>query len=203
MNLPSAGVLSQSPNKPLPQEALALIDRLDVPPRLLAHLILVHDCASELIERVARAFPNVQMNRTAILFGAATHDLGKTIVREELSRSGNLHQARGFELLKELGAPAEKARFALTHGQWRNLDSPQIEDLLVALADKCWKAKRVEDLEAKLVELLSKESGQEPWQCHSTLDEILQELAAEADKKLAWQLSFPVESRPPAAIPDP
>lgn len=95
-------------------------------------------------------------------------------------------------MLKGLGVPEERARFAFTHGNWRGLDPPRIEDLLVALADKCWKGKRVDELEALTVELLSKESGQESWQCYATLDEILREFSATADARLAWQISFPV-----------
>ncbi len=185
--------LSQNRYKPLPHQAVDLCERTGAPPRLLAHLILVHDFAVTLVEKIAQAFPNVHLDRDSVLFGAATHDLGKTIVREELSKSGKLHQSRGFELLKSLGVPEEHARFAFTHGNWRDLNPPKIEDLLVALADKCWKSKRIDELESLTVELLSKESGKESWECHATLDEILLELSAGADEKLAWQMSFPAE----------
>jgi hypothetical protein len=185
-------VLAQNPYRPLPQEAETLCARVDAPPRLVAHLILVHDVAFTLVERIAEEFPDLRVGRELILFGAAAHDLGKAIIREELIKPGSLHEARGVCLLESLGVPKEQARFAFTHGNWKDLDSLQIEDLLVALADKCWKGKRVDDLETTIVALLSKESGQEIWQCYSILDEIVQELATNADSRLAWQMSFPV-----------
>ncbi|MGA9670390.1 MAG: HD domain-containing protein, partial [Terracidiphilus sp.] len=73
----------------------------------MAHLILVHDAAATLVEKIAQAFPNLQLDRDLILFGAATHDLGKTTVREELSRSGKQHQSLGVDLLKSLGVSEE------------------------------------------------------------------------------------------------
>ena len=81
------------------------------------------------------------------------------------------------------------ARYARTHGDWQNQDS--IEDLIVALADNCWKSKRLKDLENKIVSKLAAATGQEPWQCFSTLDEIIEAIAADADTRLAWQGSFP------------
>jgi hypothetical protein len=126
---------------------------------------------------------------SAILFGAATHDIGKVKYPEELSRPGKLHEIDGAELLQGLGVTPKLARFARTHGDWKHSDS--IEDLIVALADNCWKAKRVEDLENEVVSRLAWATGQEPWQCFSVLDEILQAIAADADTRLAWQGSFP------------
>jgi putative nucleotidyltransferase with HDIG domain len=166
--------------------------KTNAPPRLVAHLILVHDLAVQLIEQIGLAFPALRFNREAILFGAATHDLGKTLDREELSKSGRVHETRGVELLKSLGVSEARARFAFTHNNWRSADPLQIEDILVALADKTWKGKRIDDLDAAAVEMISRQSRIEPWQCFSVLDEILQSLAAKADERLAWQGSFSV-----------
>jgi hypothetical protein len=63
----------------------------------------------------------------------------------------------------------------------------------VALADKCWKGKRVEALEETIVAWISKASGTEPWECYSKLDEIVQSITSNADARSAWQMSFPVE----------
>ena len=44
--------------RPLPAQAKRLLDTVDAPPRLLAHLALVHDMACNRVEReqVARQF---------------------------------------------------------------------------------------------------------------------------------------------------
>jgi hypothetical protein len=186
-------VLERNSYRPLPPEAEALCVRAGAPPRLLAHLILVHDVALALVEKLGQAFPDLPLNRELILFGAATHDLGKTLHSEELIKSGSLHESSGIDLLKKLGVSEERARFSSTHRTWKDHAPPQIEDLLVALADKCWKGKRVEALEEMIVACLSNASGVEPWQCYSMLDEIVQNVAAEADARLSWQMSFPVE----------
>ena len=66
------------------------------------------------------------------------------------------------------------------------------EDLLVALADNCWKGRRPGPLEEKIVETIQLASGREKWQVFSALDEILQQLTADAEARLAWQAEFPV-----------
>jgi hypothetical protein len=57
----------------------------------------------------------------------------------------------------------------------------KLEDLLVALADKCWKGQRVDKLESKVTALLSASSSKPEWACYAELDEILQGLTKDAD----------------------
>ncbi|XVV09190.1 hypothetical protein ACQP2X_30630 [Actinoplanes sp. CA-131856] len=97
---------------------------------------------------------------------------------------GNLHEAAGHQLLLARGAPEGRARFAGTHGDWHR---PGIElgDLIVSLADKVWKAKRVPDLE-QLMEL----------------DDEIDRIAAHADARLAYQNQFSVGMRAPENSPD-
>jgi hypothetical protein len=185
-------IIRESPYKPLPLEAAALCETTSAPPRLVAHLTLVHDVASTLIDRLAISFPELRMDKETILFGAATHDLGKTAFKEELSQPGHLHETAGMRLLMSNGVPEARARFAFTHSNWQSLNPLQLEDLLVALADKCWKGKRDNELEAAIVTLIAKELNVEAWVCYSALDEILQEIASKADARLAWQMNFPV-----------
>ena len=181
------------PYRPLPAEAARLCEQTGAPPRLVAHLILVHDVACSLVEKLTTAFPDLHMDREAILFGAATHDLGKAQFQEELSQPGRCHEAAGVALLIGYGVPEAIARFAFTHANWQELNPPQIEDLLVALADKCWKGKRVDELESMVVALIADQSKLEIWECYSRVDEILQELASDADERLSWQMSFPAK----------
>ncbi len=175
---------------PLTDEALDLCRRIGAPPRLLAHLILVHDVARALVNGLKAAFPALKFDKDAVFFGAATHDLGKSIHREELSEPGKLHELRGVELLKQYGVPDDLARFAYTHGNWKESRPVQMEDLIVALADNCWKGKRVPDLEALTTGTLAESTGEPQWQCYAVLDDLLQDLAADADARLEWQRSF-------------
>lgn len=175
-----------------PPEALRIYERLSMSPRLLAHLVLVHDTACKLVERVKFAFPGVELDDDLVRFGAAIHDVGKTIHRDELTESGKKqHLKAGVETLESLGVPHHSARFALTHANWSG-EEITLEDLLVALADKCWKGKRIEALELRTAETLSAATGRPAWECYARLDETLQELAEDAESRLAFQASFPV-----------
>jgi hypothetical protein len=81
-------------------------------------------------------------DRAAVLFGAATHDIGKIVHVAELSGPGSRHEAEGQQLLLAAGVEPRLARFAATHASWH--PGIETEDLLVSLADKVWKAKRVD-----------------------------------------------------------
>jgi putative nucleotidyltransferase with HDIG domain len=182
--------LSTGEYQPLPPEALHVLKQVPAPPRLLAHLILVHDAACTLTERISAEFAQAHFDAELVRFGAAVHDIGKTVHPEELTQSGqHKHQHSGLKLLQSLGTPQERARFAWTHGNWAG-DQISLEDLIVALADKCWKGKRVDELETRTAEFLSAATGRPIWDCYANLDDILQDLSQEADKKLAWQASF-------------
>ena len=82
-----------------------------------------------------------------MLFGAATHDIGKVWHLEEMSGPGQEHHQAGVELLQQQDVDAQRARFARTHGAWRSAEALEIEDLLVALADVIWAGGRNQALE--------------------------------------------------------
>ena len=127
--------LSESDLRPLPSRAEELLLRLDAPPRLAAHLRAVHDVAWQLADWFTDRLP---LDRPAVLFGAATHDIGKIIHVEELSGPGHQHEPAGRDLLLANGIEPELARFAASHASWT---APGItaEELVVSLADKIWK----------------------------------------------------------------
>jgi putative nucleotidyltransferase with HDIG domain len=175
--------------KPLPTDAANLCAQTSAPPRLVAHLILVHDTAAKLVDQLIATFPDLAFDQQAVLFGAATHDIGKATHRQELTQPGKNHEQAGRELLTKMGSSADRARFAYTHGNW-NQPGTTPEDLIVALADNCWKGKRVDELETKFSELLSRSTGNPPWACYAQLDEILESLAQGADERLARQQTF-------------
>lgn len=178
---------------PLPARAIALLEELEAPPRLAAHLRLVHEVAGHLTEWVTANHPAVRFDRVAVLFGAAIHDIGKTIHVAELSGPGSLHEQAGYELLVAQGVDEHLARFARSHASWGAADVG-VEDLLVSLADKIWKAKRVTELEQLVVDHLAAASGQEPWETFMVLDDELDRIAADADRRLAFQASYPVSA---------
>jgi HD superfamily phosphodiesterase len=176
----------EPPLRPLPARVCALLETLAAPPRLAAHLRAVYDTAWELSLALDRRYPSLSYDRDAVLFGAATHDIGKTVHHTELSGPGAAHERAGYELLREHAVEERLARFARTHATWTAPDVT-VEDLLVSLADKVWKGKRVTDLEELVAGYLMSASGQQPWEAFLTLDDILDDLAAGADARLAFQ----------------
>ena len=164
---------------------------MGAPARLGAHLRLVYDVACDLTGWLAAAFPAVVFDREAVLFGAATHDIGKVRHPEELSRPGSRHEAAGEALLRERGVAARLARFAGTHGSW-TAERVGVDDLLVSVADKVWKARRAEDLESLLVQRIAGVSGAPGWEVFVALDDFLQGVADGADERLAFQNGFGV-----------
>jgi hypothetical protein len=133
------------------------------------------------------------VDREAVLFGAATHDIGKTAHIAELSGPGSAHEQAGRELLLAHGISDELARFAATHAAWRE-PGIAIEDLLVSLADKIWKNKRVADLENFLVARLAEASSRTPWEEFLALDDILTSIGNRADQRLEFQARYPLRT---------
>jgi hypothetical protein len=176
---------------PLPERAAELLEQLDAPPRLAAHLRVVHDVAHRLVEWAWQNYPEVTVDRAAVLFGAATHDLGKCLHPAELSGPGSAHEQAGYELLLSYGTDPRLARFARTHALWGWADV-DMDDLLVSLADKVWKAKRVPDLEQMVVDKLVEATGQERWQAFLALDEELTSIAEDAGRRLAFQTGYAI-----------
>jgi putative nucleotidyltransferase with HDIG domain len=175
--------------RPLPPAAAELLEALDAPPRLAAHLRAVHHVAHTLTDALAAV--GLTSDRHAVIFGAATHDIGKVRHVEELSGPGHDHEPAGQEILIQYGVPAELARFAATHGSW---DEPgrTLEDLLVSVADKVWKGHRITTLEQLVLNHLATATGLDQWDAFLRLDDVLAEQAADADRLLAFQFSHPI-----------
>lgn len=163
-----------------------------MPPRLAAHLRLVHDVACQLADWADARHPALGYDRETMLFGAATHDIGKAVFPAEITGPGSAHEEAGRGLLLSHGVSPALARFAATHASW---GSPGIvvEDLMVSVADKVWKNKRVTDLEDLLVTRLAQASGQDAWQEFASLDTFLETIGDRANDRLAFQASFPCE----------
>lgn len=175
--------------RPLPATAQQLCETLNAPPRLVAHLTLVHDAAVEIVEGLRQRFPTLNFDADMVLFGAATHDLGKVLHANELTGPGNRHETDGPALLERHGISPELARFSRTHGAWSKERLP-LEDVLVALADTVWKGQRIEALEAQVVAKTAEKTSVEQWEVFDKLDGMLEEVAARGEERLAWQSHF-------------
>ncbi len=175
----------------LPKQVKLICQQVDAPQRLIAHLTLVHDFAILLITEIEKVLPDLKLNSESILFGAATHDIGKSLYRSELIEAGNAHEAAGETLLLKLGIDSKLARFARTHATWRSETALTLEDLFVSLADTSWKGKRISELETLIAERIAYITAKEVWDVFILLDNILQKLTESADKRLAWQALFP------------
>jgi hypothetical protein len=171
----------------LPPEAQAVLAKYAAPPRLIAHLIVVHDVAVRLVEYLAIAWPQLAYSQQDVLLGAATHDIGKLAYPDELTGPGTHHEEIGPQLLLESGYTASSARFAQTHARWQQDTSAQLEDVLVAFADTIWKGKRDTPLEQVLVSYIASQSQEEVWEVYIKLDEITDELAQGAHERILWQ----------------
>lgn len=179
--------------RPFPPAVVALLDRVGAPPRLRAHLVVVHEAACRLCAGIEAAFPSVLLDWAAVEFGAATHDIGKVIHPSELESTGSAHETAGEGLLLAQGVPAGLARFARTHGGPDRAPG-QIEDWVVMVADAVWKGARWPEAEAGLRDALAAETGQEPWAVFLALDEVLDDIAADADARVALHAAAPTRA---------
>jgi hypothetical protein len=171
----------------LPLEAKRLLETLNAPPRLMAHLAIVHDAAVEILGAFQARWPDLKIDEDAVLFGAATHDIGKVLHTNELTGPGNQHEQDGPGLLQQLGVSPERSRFTRTHGAWNTEANLALEDFIVALADHCWKGSRNEALEAMVAGRIAESLEIETWEAFMGLDEIVAEVASRGEQRLAWQ----------------
>ena len=173
--------------RPLPQDVEELLTKLTAPHRLKKHLIIVQDVAATLADAILRTWTTLRLDKDLVRFGAATHDIGKVLHQNELYSHGSRHEEDGPNLLMEYGYTPEQSRFARTHGSWRTEADLTLEDLLVALADTCWKGQRDSDLETTIAAMISQQIGVESWEIFLTLDDVLEEIASKAEERLALQ----------------
>ena len=170
----------------LPNRIVELLDQLKAPSRLVRHLQLVHAMAFDVLTLLKNEWPELEINHPLVLFGAATHDIGKVRFQKELYEGGKYHELEGQRILKEHGFEDTEARFALTHGNWK-MDNLELEDLLVCLSDKVWKGKRVEALEERIVSILVLKLNQDFWEVYPKFTSILDKVVTGADERILWQ----------------
>ncbi len=164
-----------------PSEGLALLRELRASAWLVRHHELVLEAATALAGRLRTL--GVAFDASRVLLGAVLHDVGKIRHPGEMSGPGHQHEQAGLALLRGQGVSADIAGFCVTHASW-NEPERTIEDLLVALADKLWKGRREETLEARILEALLEATGGERWALFSELDAICDEIASEGAERL-------------------
>ncbi|WP_206074624.1 HD domain-containing protein [Antribacter gilvus] len=181
--------------RPLPDWLSLILSGHETPVRLAVHLRLVHDVAVSLLDGLAEAYPDLRVDREAVEFGAATHDIGKIVHRSELTGPGSDHEEAGRQMLLTMGHDEHLARFAATHGTW---DSPdrRLEDLLVTVADKVWKGKRISELEERVADMIAELTGKDRWQVFLAVDQLCEDLAGDSDERLAFHSAAPVHIGP-------
>lgn len=166
-----------------PADALALLASLGASAWLVRHHELVVEAAELLTRRLSREL-KVPFVREQVLLGAALHDAGKVLHPQELHEPGHQHEPAGEALLLSRGVPARLARICVTHASWQQ-EGLELEELLVALADKLWKGRREPDLEARVMRRVADLTGQEAWQVFDRLDAICEAVAADGEHRLA------------------
>jgi len=178
--------------RPLPSQIERLLREVVASPRLVAHLTLVYDVAATILERLTETWPTLSIDKAAVIFGAATHDIGKAVNRDELGGAGEQHRDSGYDLLIAHGIPALYARFTRTHARQDDPDAT-LEDLLVAWADSLWCGGRPEDVEMRIARTIARVVGQELWRVFIVLDDLATDIGEDADARLFWQGMQPAE----------
>ncbi|MGX1778141.1 phosphohydrolase [Nocardia brasiliensis] len=186
--------LIDQPDPPLrflPVDIAALLVEAGAPPRLGATLRLVYDVACQLIDWLQLYYRSAPIDAAAVMFGAATYDIGKVAHPEELSAPGSAHEDAGYRLLLAHGIGADLARFCLTHARWEE-SYCELDDLLVSLAAKICTAERVPELEQLVVRHLAAACDTEPWVVFLDLNDELTRIALDAGHRRAFQARYPI-----------
>jgi len=163
------------------KEAYQLLSNLGAPDRLLKHIQLVNEAAKLLFKKLIDL--NVEFDQRFVELGIAIHDAGKILCQSELEDSGSEHELTGEKLLLENEVQPEIARCCLSHARWESMTC-SFEELLVALADKLWKGKRINQLELKIIDVVAEKLNQSRWDVFLELDQLFEEIAANGLEKL-------------------
>lgn len=167
---------------PTPHDARELLRTAGAPSRLLRHAELVSEVAAELCTLLASN--GVALREDFVVAGAALHDIGKAKHQQELHEPGHLHEAYGESWLLAQGAHPTLARVCVSHAQWSSMECTT-EELVIALADKLWKGKRVPDLELLVIDRAAASLGVDRFDVFAVLDEGFEAIAMGGDDRLA------------------
>ncbi len=128
----------------------------------------------------------LKIDKDAVLFGAATHDIGKLMCKHEIYEEGNDHLELGYKLLKDLGYTERFACFAKNH-ETRVYGERTLEELLVSLSDVIWKGIRLNELEESVVQKIAERINKGFWEVYPKLDLIISTITSQSDERLIYQ----------------
>jgi len=163
------------------KEAYEFLDALGAPEHLKMHVALVGEAADSLIDKFNELGVNLDFD--FIRTGVAIHDVGKIVHAHEMTGPGAEHEPEGEKLLIENGASLKLARVCMSHAHWEMMEC-SLEELVIALSDKLWKGKRVEDLELKVIDLTAIYLGRGRWDIFPEMDMVFEEIAAGGHERL-------------------
>jgi putative nucleotidyltransferase with HDIG domain len=174
--------LEPSPPPRTPSEAIRWLAAIGAHPWLVRHHELVLEAAESLLDGLHRRL-RLRVDRGRVLLGAALHDVGKKLHPAEMQMAGHAHEEAGERLLREAGLDERIARIAVTHASWSD-PRAELEDRLVALADKLWKGKRDQDLETALLDEIAARIGRDRWSVFDAFDALCDEIASDGPDRL-------------------
>jgi hypothetical protein len=163
------------------ESAYSLLDELGAPNHLKLHVSLVGEAADLLIEKCNGL--GVSFDSNFVQIGVAIHDIGKIIHTEEMTGPGSEHEPEGEKILLSKNIDPKIARCCLSHARWKVM-SCSLEELLIALSDKLWKGKRVEELELKVIDKISESMGKDRWAVFEELDSHFEYIASSGHDRL-------------------
>lgn len=168
------------------EEAYKLLSSINAPEHLITHVKLVGEAADLLIAKLEELC--VKLDYNFIRAGVVIHDIGKTIHAKEMTGPGSEHEPSGEKLLLEKGINPHLARVCMSHARWKEMEC-STEELLIALSDKLWKGKRIEELELEVVDRIASLLKAERWDIFLDLDLYFEEIASGGHERLQRSVS--------------
>lgn len=162
-------------------DALQFLKTLQAPKPLLLHAEMVSKVAEQILKCLN--LPMESDNASSVLVAAVLHDIGKIKHPNELYDSGHEHEATGYQMLLAYAFPENIAEVCITHSQWEK--SHSLETLIVALADKLWKGKRIVELEDQIIKKVADLRQSDFWSMYSHLQACFDSIADGAPERLS------------------
>ena len=178
--LQNLGPSSMKPTVPRPMfpaspaDARSLLANLGAPEHLLRHVELVGEAADLLITCFGEN--RVSLDDGFVRVGVVLHDAGKIEHPQELAGPGDDHEPAGERMLLAAGVTPAVARVCLSHARWRAM-AVELEDLVIALADKLWKGVRAPELEERVLREATVRSGRAFWDLFVPFDSCFEKIA--------------------------
>lgn len=141
-----------------------------VPSRLIQHHEITLLTALKILDGLPKEVRSC-LHIDLLLSGVFLHDIGKTIILDELEQEGITHEVVGRNLLIILGLPSVLSDFCISD----TYDT--MEKCISLLADTLWKGFRNYEIEDKLVNLISTKLAWEFWDTYTLLDSLFEALA--------------------------